>query len=102
MDEFCRHHDRTDGRYRVTLWPVTECIDLEVELPTARKIPCRYNYASKILESRLTEREESYFAPPNWIMVDRVPEALSPEVVDVAKTTIAEFLSQHGAFEPVG
>lgn len=95
MDEFCRDYDRMDGPYQVVLWPGTKWIDLEVELPSARKIPCRYNCASKILESRLTEREESYVAPPNWIMVDRVPETLSPEVVDVAQTTIAEFLRQY-------
>jgi hypothetical protein len=103
MDEFRRDHDRTDGHYQVVvLWPGTEWIELEVELPSARKIPCRYNYATRIIESRLTAREESYVAPPNWVMVDRVPEALSPEVVDVAQTTIAEFLSQYGASEPLG
>lgn len=94
MDEYRSDHDRADGPYQVVLWPGIEWIDLEVECPSARKIPCRYNYASGILESRLTEQEESFLARPGWVMVKRIPESLSPEVVDVAQRTIAEFLRQ--------
>ncbi|HTV03875.1 MAG TPA: hypothetical protein VME86_00805 [Acidobacteriaceae bacterium] len=91
MDEFRRAYDQAGQHYEVVLWPGIECIELEVELPSGEKIPCRYEYASKTLKSRLTEQEVSYFTPPNWIMVDRVPVTLSPEVVDVAQAAIAEF-----------
>lgn len=102
MDEFRREYDRADGRFQVVLWPGVEWIDLEVELPSAEEIPCRYYYASRLLQSRRTEREESFITPTDWIMVDRIQETLSPEVVDVAQRTISEFLRQHGASKPMG
>jgi hypothetical protein len=94
MLELRREYDRADGHYAVILSPPErEWLDLEVELPNGRKLPCRYHHASNLLESRLAEREEYFAVPPMAAtMVKRVAETLSPEVIAVAQATISEFL----------
>lgn len=92
QDCFRRDFITARGAYCAEVWSVPEGLDLEVTLPSAEVVPCRF--ARGNLTSRFIESVEQRGVYADLIMMESIPKALSPEVREVALKAVNEFLAQ--------
>ncbi len=82
------------GTHNVKVWSVPEGLDLDVTLPSAELVPCRF--ARGEVTSRFIERQELRGVYGDWAMVATIPKTLSQEVQEVALKAANDFLGQNG------
>ena len=92
QDCFRRNFTMASGVYCVEVWSVPEGLDLEVTLPSAEVVPCRF--AQGKLTSRFIEAVKRRGVHADLTMMESISKTLSPEVREVALKAMNEFLVQ--------